>query len=274
MPDSRGAAMPRKKQQKAQHNGDQQTATVRRQPDSKRAQKQVSMTTEYRERFLQPSCYSTIVSTSKIQRPYHQLKGTSADTSQYRSFYVSHKWMSHSSAAPCPPAPAKDFKRRRSNLVSSEQENQTPPEIDFTTIYNDCFKAWKVPKRKPFKLEDNLTVKQGFSPHDEKQSTTANSNRASRNKEPKPFESITSYRADYTAKIPQGEGRCPNQRSRPATSACVFGAKPAWDVNRELISEASEFLKQFSNWTLETKFHGHVRRSGPPADHKIQSRHR
>lgn len=95
--------------------------------------------------------------------------------------------------------------------------------------------------------------------HEQKQSTAA------------PFERITSYRADYAAKTPQGEGCFANQQSRPAVRACVFGEKVAWDISRELLNGASEFLKQFNNCTLETKFHGQVRGSSPSADQKIQS---
>lgn len=114
-------------------------------------------------------------------------------------------------------------------------------------------------KRQPYKREDSLKVSGEFDSKDKKQSTAA------------PFERLTTYRADYTAKTPQGEGCFANQQSRPAVRACVFGEKAAWDMSRELLNGASEFLKQFNNWTLETKFHGQVRGSSPSGDQKSQS---
>ncbi|XP_035531550.1 stabilizer of axonemal microtubules 2 [Morone saxatilis] len=270
---------------KRQQDGNLQAPSTRKQPGPPRAKTRATMTTEYQDKFHNPSCHTTVVLTSTLKNPYHSLKGTSADVATFKSYYVTHKWTKHPPKAPQPSMPPKIHQRCSSaphnplqnprHLVTNQMESTVE---DYTSVYKNDFRAWKTTQRQPFKLPDSLTVNQGLV------ATKASKDAADSKpvpQEPQPFESITSYRSDYITHAMQPRTRTqkpvqePN-RGLPMEPVSSKPMKPVsskpkgpWDIHQQIFDEASDFFQQFKNWSLETKFHGQGKAKGPspPAEH-------
>ncbi|XP_044040629.1 stabilizer of axonemal microtubules 2 [Siniperca chuatsi] len=269
------------RQQCTQQNGSQRATSTRKFSSSQRAQTRASMITEYQERFLPPRCHTAVVSTTIQKNPYHPLKGMNSDMTTFRSYYVTHKWIKGPPKAPKPPTPPKGQQRCSSaphNPVRSEA-NQMPSKVeDYISVYQNDFRAWKVNKRQPYKLNDSLKINQGLVVSASKEGNSvqaaANSKPDPQVREPRPFESVTSYRSDYVIHPLQPRTRSEKPVYKTNTGLTLEHAAPskpkvAWDINQELFDETSEFFRQFKTWSLETKFHGQgkAKESSPPADH-------
>ncbi|XP_071333762.1 stabilizer of axonemal microtubules 2-like [Trachinotus anak] len=275
------------KQQTTQRKGVQQATSMRKHLGSQKAQTRAVTTTEYQDRFLSPRCYTTIVTTSTQKNPYHPLKGTSADMTTFKSYYLTHKWMKNPPKAPQPSVPPKGQERCSSaphNHTRSVEKELASKVEDYTSVYKNDFQAWKATQRQPYRLHDNLKVNQGLvitesaskgrRAQENSVQVDANSKPVPQEQDPKPIESTTSYRSDYIVHPLQPLTR----RQKPANQnnkdmltehTASLGPKLAWHINQELYNEASDFFQQFKTWSLETKFHGQgkAKVSGPPADH-------
>uniref|UniRef100_A0A3B4TTM1 Stabilizer of axonemal microtubules 2 n=1 Tax=Seriola dumerili TaxID=41447 RepID=A0A3B4TTM1_SERDU len=276
------------RQQSTQHKGGQQATAMRKLYGPQRAQTRASMTTEYQERFLPPRCHTTIVTTSTQKNPYHSLKGTSADMTTFRSFFVTHKWMKNPPKAPQPSLPPKGQRRCSSaphNHTCSVANQLESKVVDYTSVYKNDFQAWKANQRQPYRLHDNLKVDQGLvvtkSAHkgpSEKNSVQvdANSKPVEQEEGPKPFERTTSYKSDYITH-PMPPRTCRKKPVNQSNKGLLaehtesFGPNLAWHMNQEVFNEASEFFQQFKTWSLETKFcgQGKAKVSSPPAGHNV-----
>ncbi|XP_051285192.1 stabilizer of axonemal microtubules 2 [Dicentrarchus labrax] len=273
---------------KRQQNGIQQDPSTRKQPGPQRAKTRATMTTEYQDRFLAPSCHTTVVLTSKLKDPYHPLKGTSADVATFKSYYVTHKWTKHPPKAPQPSMPPKTHQRCSSAPHNPQQNplhlvtNQMASTVeDYTSVYKNDFRAWKTTKRQPFKLPDSLKVNQGLvatkaskDGRSQKHSVqVAADSKPVPEEPPQPFESITSYRSDYVTHPiqPRTRRQKPVQEPNRGLPMERVSSKPKgpWDIHQQIFDEASEFFQQFKNWSLETKFRGQGKAKGPspPAEH-------
>ncbi|XP_018546206.1 stabilizer of axonemal microtubules 2 [Lates calcarifer] len=272
------------RQQNTQHNGSEQATPMRKQSSIQRAQTRASMTTEYQERFLPPHCHTTVVSTSTQKNPYHQLKGTSANMTTFRSYYVTHKCIKNPPKAPQPSLPPKNHRRCSSAPHDATRfvANQLASKVeDYTSVYKNDFRAWTTNKRQPYRLNDSLKVNQGLvvtngtSKEDQSQKNSAQADANSKpvqKQEPQPFESITSYRSDYIThpvqpRIRREKPVKQTNKGLPLEPVASFGPKLAWHINQELFDGASDFFQQFKTWSLETKFHGQGKaKASSPAD--------
>ncbi|XP_040887755.1 stabilizer of axonemal microtubules 1-like [Toxotes jaculatrix] len=243
----------------------------RKHSSSQRAQTLPSMTTEYQERFLPPHCHTTVVSALTLKN--HPLKGMGDDGTTFKSYYVAHKWNKNPQKEPLSSLPLKGHQR-----CSSAPQDATE---DYTSVYQNDFREWAISKRQPCKLNDSLKVKLGLivprgtpkEGHSQNISVQrdANSKPVPQEEEPKPIESITSYRSHYITHPVQPRMRRekPMNQTNKGLLASV-GPKFAWQINQKLIDGEDEFFQQFKTWSLETKFHGKgkAKVSSPPADHK------
>ncbi|XP_070786333.1 stabilizer of axonemal microtubules 2 [Enoplosus armatus] len=260
-----------------QQNGNPQATSTRKLSGSQ-------MTTEYQERFLHPRCYTTLILTPTQKDPYHPLRGASADTTTFRSYYIAHKGIKK---APQPPMPPKSHQRCSSaphNPVRSVANQMASKVEDFTSVYKNDFRAWKANKRQPYKLYDSLKVNQGLvvtnsrskegRPQKKSVEVVANTKPVPQVRDPQPFESITSYRSDYvTHQLPPRTRRkkpvYQTSKDLPSEDAVPSRPKAVLDINQELFDEASDFIQQFKTWSFESMFHGQGKAKGssPPADH-------
>ncbi|XP_031611881.1 uncharacterized protein LOC116332919 isoform X1 [Oreochromis aureus] len=257
--------MPRTSQGAEMHpkTGRQQTnkqpaAQIRK--HSLKPQTKASMTTEYQERFLPPTCYVAIVTTAAKKSPYHPLKGTSHEITSLRSFYIQQKWIKKPPKVPQPPEP--DYRRCKGPLsAANHPANQTPSRTDYMSIYQNDFKHWEGSKRQPIILKDSLTVKHGLG------------NMLALAKEPERIANTTSYKSDY---IPHPANPRPvklkhsNQSSKdlPLEPRLPFKPKQPWSTHQHL-DKGSDFFEKFNSCSLETKFQGHTTDFSSPADHSV-----
>ncbi|KAM7366176.1 hypothetical protein PAMP_015641 [Pampus punctatissimus] len=181
------------KHKNTQHGSNNQATLMRRHFGSQKAQNWASVVTEYQERFLPPHCHKSIITTSTQTDPYHPLKGTGADQTTFRSYFIAQKWMKNPEKIqiPQPLVPPKCQRTCNGALY-----NHNPSKEDYTSVYKNDFQAWKSNKRQPHKVRDYLKVNQGLVVT---QSASKNDRRQNspQVQEPVPFESITSYRSDY-----------------------------------------------------------------------------
>ncbi|XP_033466304.1 stabilizer of axonemal microtubules 2 [Epinephelus lanceolatus] len=280
------------RQQHTQHNGNQQATSMRKPSSSQRAETQAYMTTEYQERFLPPHCHKTVVTSATRKDPYHPLKGTSADTTTYRAFYVTRKWIKHPPKDPQPSLPPKDHRRCSSdphNPVCFAVNQTASNAEDYTSVYRNDFQAWNINKLQPYKLCDSLKVNQGLvvtnnvskegRPQKKSVQVAANSKPVPQVQEPQPFDSVTSYRLDYVTHPLQPRRRTekPVYHTKGLLSAPAMSLKPkvALDINQELFDQTSEIFQKFKTWSLETKFHGQgkTKEFSPPADDFLSTTH-
>ncbi|XP_060887957.1 stabilizer of axonemal microtubules 2 [Labrus mixtus] len=213
------------------------------------------MTTEYQEGYRHPHCYKAMVTTTMQKHPYHALKGTAADVTTCRTFYLAHKVIKTPPKPPEPPLPPKEKQRTASapdrSLCFGNKQRASSVE-DYKTVYQknnkyivhhvpnpfsllllpDDFREWKVAKRQPFKLNDSLKVSQGLLV------TSTTPKEGSFKKGPvcvaadskpdrdmgksQPFERMTSYRCDYVTHSPQAK---------------VQSLKPANRIYENILSE-------------------------------------
>ncbi|XP_020486205.2 stabilizer of axonemal microtubules 2 [Labrus bergylta] len=210
----------------------QQGASMRNMLGSQRTHTRALMTTEYQERYRPPHCYKAMVTTTTPKNPYHALKGTAADVTTCRAFYVAHKVIK---TPPKPQEPSLLPPKENQRTASAVGAKQTASTVeDYKTVYQNDFRVWKVTKRQPFKLSDSLKVNQGLSV------TSTAPKEGSFEKGPvcvaadskpdremaksQPFERMTSYRCDYVAHSAQAK---------------IQSLKPANQTNSDLLSEAA-----------------------------------
>ncbi|XP_041636071.1 uncharacterized protein LOC121505018 [Cheilinus undulatus] len=140
------------------HSGHQQGSTVRKHVGSQRPHTQTLMTTEYEERFSLPNSYKKLVTTTKQTNPNHPLKGTAADVSTFRSFYLAKKWIP--TKPKLPQATVTTTTKDQQITVNAANNSTWSSEVqDYTSTYRNDYRVWKISKRQPFRLTDNLTVR-------------------------------------------------------------------------------------------------------------------
>uniref|UniRef100_A0AAQ6IHQ8 Uncharacterized protein n=1 Tax=Anabas testudineus TaxID=64144 RepID=A0AAQ6IHQ8_ANATE len=249
-----------------------------------KAPTRASMTTEYQDRFLPPHCHMAVVSTTTQKNPYHSLKGTSADITTFRSYYVTHKWLKHPPKPPQASTPPKV--QRRHNPARFIADKLTPKVDDYTSVYKNDFQAWDGNEHQPpglsasSKVTQELAVSKGGNSQKDPAQVEVNSDSDPQKKERQPLDSITSYRSDYVAHPlpPRTQREKPvyqPKKGLPLNPTTSFRPKVTWNINQELFDGANEFLKHFNTWSIETRFQGQRKAqvSSPPTEKFLSTTH-
>ncbi|XP_075306993.1 uncharacterized protein LOC142368678 [Odontesthes bonariensis] len=195
----------------------------------------------------------------------------------FRSFYVTKKWIKNPPKVSQSPPPTKHQISSPSQHVQPAGTN-APLKVDYTSVYQNDFQAWKAERRQPFKLKDNLNVSLGFSPTGntstaEPKHASVNAKSAQQKQERKAFDGISTYRSDYVAHPVQPRQRRANPAHQTSKRQPVESPRPkeTCATNQEIHDRANEFFEQFKSWSLETKHQGQTTESNLPAEHKFQS---
>ncbi|XP_068164117.1 stabilizer of axonemal microtubules 2 isoform X2 [Antennarius striatus] len=207
------------------------------------------MTTEYRERFIPPSCHRAL-------------------SAPVRSYCVTQKLIQTPPKDPQASVPPKRHQTGSGALHNpvSLVENQLGSKVeDYTSVYQSEYRAWKPDKQYPYKLTGCLKVAQGLvvagSASNEGQTMRSSGQDVTKLVPQPSFESLTSYRLDYISHPVQARKcREPGESTR---------SKVTWGVNQQLLNESSKL----KNWSPKTELHSQVKakESGPPVDNTFLS---
>ncbi|XP_015232788.1 PREDICTED: uncharacterized protein LOC107086399 [Cyprinodon variegatus] len=143
------------------------------------------MITEYQASFLPPSKYTS--STLKLNNPQHPWVRDASITSVRRR-HVPKQQTSPSPKAGRPPTKTDVTFAQRLSLTKVTQ----PLRVDYTTVYQNDFRAWKPEKSFPLK-----SSKSNEKTLPEKKRSSMDRRKAFVVKGRTPFEAITTYRVDY-----------------------------------------------------------------------------
>lgn len=151
----------------------------------------------------------------------------------FRSFYMASKWVDHPShlppvAACCNRSCCCDQFCAMCKKVTKENN---------TTVYTHDYQAWKLSKRQPYKLHDNLKVFKGIGVTD------------SDGKDRTPIESSTSYKTSYVPHQVQPR----KQLDKAFQTSQVKLGYPTCCGNCKT-ETCPGMIHDFKAWTLEAKF--------------------
>ncbi|KAK2899716.1 hypothetical protein Q8A73_012845 [Channa argus] len=178
-----------------QHNGNRRHTAMRSYNSYQLGLNQMSsMTTEYRDKFLPPQCYMTVVSTTAQKNPYHSLKGTSTDVGTFRSEFVKKKRLQSPVKAAEPPLSP--------GQLASRVEA-------YTSVYKHDFRPWNFIKQQPHRPGDSPKVTHRLAARPHRDSAPVESNhKPQTSSPPEDFDRfLSTTHADY---IPH---KC--QRTKP-----------------------------------------------------------
>ncbi|XP_021173372.2 uncharacterized protein LOC105927905 [Fundulus heteroclitus] len=196
-----------------------------------RARTGPAINTEYLASFRPPSFYAAITT----QNLYHPLRGTSAQITSISTRYVSKQ---PTSSAPTPARPS--VPPRRDIGTAQKLARPQVTRTDYTTTYQSDYKAWAPDE--PFRPKANMSVDETV-PKTGRPPIVGKTNFAW-NRERIPFESLTTYRADYAPHPVQP--RCNDPM--PVSQSC----KEPPEANAA-DQEYLECLQQFETWSMEAE---------------------